>query len=126
MRRQMLATICLSAACISAALLLTPSVMAYRGLSGIDSALFGMLAMRLIGRGADPSMRPIALAALLLFLAKITWEFHVGRALFVASEGIFRPFPMGHLVGLIVGMAVGARIENRRAGSALFLRRAHS
>ncbi|MFQ5654950.1 MAG: rhombosortase [Planctomycetota bacterium] len=91
-----------------------PELRHYRGLSGIDSALFMMLAVGII-RDASPgaagggASRPRARAAgllVLLFLAKVIYEVATASTLFVdsAAAGMV-PVPLAHLVGAAVGAA---------------------
>ncbi len=86
-----------------------PALASYRGLSGIDSALFVWLATGELtrasraGRGTHVTVWACALAA---FLAKAAWEVLHGGTIFVdsASAGLL-PVPFAHLVGAIVGAA---------------------
>lgn len=86
---------------------LEPSLVSYRGLSGIDSALL-VLATLLLSHHAkvrDPSrLWWIPLVALFLFGAKLIVEASTGQALFVeAVEGI-RVVPWAHLAGALGGL----------------------
>ena len=97
---------------ISFAVLLVPTTpMPYRGLSGIDSALFVALALRFFGRARQAGRKglALALAALLgLFVAKVGYEAATGLTLFVDSAAAgFQPVPLAHLVGGAVGCAFG-------------------
>lgn len=88
-----------------------PGVPTYRGLSGLDTALFTALAMgklrsatRDLGRGWS-----LAIAALLaLLVAKMIFEMLTDRTVFVdAPAAGFRPVPLAHVLGAAVG-ALGA------------------
>lgn len=92
-----------------AIILLLPDLDLYRGLSGLDSALFAMLAVDLIRSGLK-RRRPgaVVLPALLVlaFIAKIAWEAHAGTTVFVDSgAAALIPVPLAHLVGAAAGMA---------------------
>ncbi|HEX6885855.1 MAG TPA: rhombosortase [Planctomycetota bacterium] len=100
-----LATLALSAPAISLAVLAwVPGLERYRGLSGLDSALFGLaLALELRARRA-----PLVLVAGALFAAKVAFELATGTALFVDGSGQgFTPVPLAHAVGALVGLACG-------------------
>lgn len=87
----------------------------YRGLSGIDCALFGWLAMRSL-----PRKRGIVLLLLAGFCLKTVWECATGTALFAGGEG-FEAVPEAHLAGLLCGMALcgkeGAERKRKSGGS---------
>lgn len=79
----------------------SPELPSYRGLSGLDSALFAALALDLWRRGGPD--RRLGAAALLLFLAKVAAEVAGGQALF--ATGPFVPVPLAHLLGLVSAFA---------------------
>lgn len=85
-----------------------PEISSYRGLSGIDTALFSLLATR---RGIESLrqsewMETILFATLLTSLVvKVAYEFLSGDLWFV-SEVNFVPLPLAHLVGGVVGTGV--------------------
>jgi rhomboid family GlyGly-CTERM serine protease len=96
---------------------LQPGLLLYRGLSGIDSALFVLLAVSLL---RDRSFNlgtsgwfavAVALAA---FVAKGVFECATGRNVFVSAAG-FVPVPLAHLVGAVAGAVVGWVGPRRRA-----------
>lgn len=93
-----------------------PQVTEYRGLSGIDSALFVYAAAVLAGDAWIAGRRAAAgLFGLLLagFVGKVGYEMATGATLFVdSSSGAFTPLPSVHLVGAAVGLALAA-IESR-------------
>ncbi len=83
----------------------------YHGLSGIDSALFMLLAVDLIAEniaGRRPIRAWAALALVIGFIAKIAYEAVAGRAFFVdgAAAGMV-PVPLAHLAGAAVGLMNG-------------------
>jgi rhomboid family GlyGly-CTERM serine protease len=89
---------------------LLPGITEYRGLSGLDSALFVLLATRLLcqelaGRSWRSAV-PFA-AALALFLAKAGFELATGSTVFVAG-GDFVPVPLAHIVGAVCGGLIGS------------------
>ena len=77
-----------------AVLAFAPDVSTYRGLSGIDSALFALLLMSEWRRSW-----PIAVA----FVAKIVIEMTTGSTLFV-SGAAFAPVPIAHVAGAVCGV----------------------
>jgi rhomboid family GlyGly-CTERM serine protease len=82
--------------------LLTP-LRTYRGLSGIDSALFVMLGVALFRDGVV-GRRWVA-GLVVCFALKLAFEFGTGRAVFVAVDGMV-PVPVAHLVGAATGAVV--------------------
>lgn len=102
--------------------LLTPEVQRYRGLSGLDAALFAVLASLLV---AQPRTRRLGLLLAALFAAKLAFELATGRTPFVdAAAGGFTPLPLAHLLGAGTGLAVAllaakeALESDSRAGGA--------
>ncbi|HMB55075.1 MAG TPA: rhombosortase [Thermoanaerobaculia bacterium] len=96
--------------------LLTPGLEVYRGLSGLDAALFALLAAhRLYG---SPKARILGAAALLGLGAKVGWEVATGVPLFVpelAADGV-AVVPAAHLFGGAAGLLVGLLGRGRRPG----------
>lgn len=94
-----------------------PQLETYRGLSGIDSALYVLLAVTLLKDEVHGKRWGwmIALSGLLVaFVAKVGYEITTGGTIFVNS-GASRmiPVPLAHCVGAVVGMVVGLmRIPN--------------
>jgi rhomboid family GlyGly-CTERM serine protease len=82
-----------------------PGLDRYRGLSGLDSALFVLLAVSLLRQG-DPRQGLAGAWALVAFLGKVVWEGATGGALFVHDPGL-TAVPLAHLAGALVGFAVG-------------------
>lgn len=95
-------------------LICQPELASYRGLSGIDAALFVALALDL-ARRAGRLDRVLGGLALLLFAAKIAAELASGQAVFVATGGAFVPVPLAHLLGLAAALFEG-RSERPRGG----------
>lgn len=99
-----------SALAISATVALgAPSLDFYRGLSGIDSALFAAFFAQLLGaawreRVVLPALVPAV--ALLGFAGKSVYELVTGATLFVATDSNFVVVPLAHVVGAGVGVAV--------------------
>jgi rhomboid family GlyGly-CTERM serine protease len=93
----------------------------YRGLSGIDSALFVLVAVALL-RSARAAGKPrpafLAGALLLGFAGKLLFEMTAGRAMFVdAAAAGMTPVPLAHAAGAIVGLlAAIMRKHGPRAG----------
>ncbi len=87
---------------------LAPDLGRYRGLSGLDSALFVFLAVTLIRRersAGRPATAALLAAFLLGFAAKVAFEAATGGALFVDASDAFVPVPLAHLVGGVCGGA---------------------
>jgi len=85
-----------------------PDLDLYRGLSGIDSALFAWLAFDLIRAGLR-ERRPgaIVMPALLAagFVLKVALEAAYGATLFVdSSASAMVPVPLAHVVGGLAGL----------------------
>jgi rhomboid family GlyGly-CTERM serine protease len=99
-----------SAVSISAAVwVFLPHLQSYRGLSGIDSALFVLLAVDLLRCHARKGgRRGVAVgvgAVLVLFAGKIVVELMSGRTLFVDSTAAgMVPVPLAHLAGAGAGL----------------------
>lgn len=79
----------------------------YRGLSGLDSALYGAAVILLLHhRRIHPA---VGICAIAFFLGKCLFELFTGGTLFVSDLPLgISPVPLAHLVGLISGIAVGA------------------
>lgn len=96
--------------CLSLAVLwLQPHLARYRGLSGIDSALFGFIAQRLIAQGCNRRYRSLlwlGCLSLIGFGAKCGYELFTGHSAFVGQSpsGLFEPVPLVHGLGLLLGM----------------------
>jgi rhomboid family GlyGly-CTERM serine protease len=98
-RARLVATVLGSALAVSAAVWLAlPEIERYRGLSGVDSALFVLLAASL--------RSPLGGLALAAFLGKSAWEVWAGSTLFTAA-GSFVPVPLAHLIGGAFGLIIG-------------------
>lgn len=97
--------------------LLMPDLRTYRGLSGIDSALFTLLAVGLC-KQAYRARRWGWLTALvvlcLAFSAKVGYEWVTDRAVFVDAQAAHMvPVPLAHGIGALVGVVSGctARVQ---------------
>jgi hypothetical protein len=91
--------------------LLMPDLRTYRGLSGIDAALFTLLAVSLFQQ-ACRARRWRWLTALgvlcLAFVAKVGYEWGTGGAVFVDAQAAHMvPVPLAHGIGAIVGVVIG-------------------
>ncbi len=111
--RWFLGCLFLSGAAISAAIwLVQPEIRTYRGLSGIDSALFTLVLTGEIRHGILMGQRRRLLAAGFLavaFTAKTTVEVVGGSTVFVDSAAAgFMPVPLAHAIGGLIGGAIGA------------------
>ncbi|MDZ4831237.1 MAG: rhombosortase [Phycisphaerae bacterium] len=100
---------CVVAAAVTISLNLwffAPTIVIYRGLSGIDSALVAMYATQVLMRRGEHSrsMRLIVGLALAGLAAKTVIEFRFGATVFVNHVAAsFEPVPIAHLVGGATG-----------------------
>ncbi|MGH7411347.1 MAG: rhombosortase, partial [Candidatus Methylomirabilis sp.] len=88
-----------------------PQLRTYRGLSGIDSALFALLAVTLM-KDVIHARRwtwVTGLSAVFLaFIGKVGFEMATGRTIFVDSTAAHMlPVPLAHCIGAVVGVIVG-------------------
>ena len=86
----------------------SPQMRLYRGLSGLDAALFVLLAAGLLRRElAGGRWRSAVLPAGLLlgFAGKVVYEAVTGTTVFVDPGADFVPVPLAHLVGAVCGGA---------------------
>ena len=120
-RRGFIMTLLLSMVAIPLALLvLAPNLPRYRGLSGVESALFVLLLAQILWERFDERhwIGFAAAAALgIAFIAKILIEIRFGATVFVsgAMSG-FEPVPLAHLVGCaaaLISLAVVKLIPHR-------------
>jgi rhomboid family GlyGly-CTERM serine protease len=128
--RRGLACVVASAVSVGLAVSVGTGLAQYRGLSGIDSALFAMLATICVmeNLAARDLPRAAAFAALLLALAgKLAYECVTGRALFV-HEGAsnIHPVPIAHAAGAATGVLL-ALVTHKRPFSraASLIRKMH-
>jgi rhomboid family GlyGly-CTERM serine protease len=101
-----------TAGAISASLLIfQPEMATYRGLSGLDSALFTMLIAMVWKESRREGRWGLSIAAVAAggaFLAKALYETATGATLFVDSSAAgFVPLASAHLIGGAVGAIVG-------------------
>lgn len=108
------------AVCLAASVVVIPAVLwlsrpdlhFYGGLSGVDSAIFALLAVVLVRERMAAGDRfgtvAVSLAAA-AFGAKIAYECATGSGVFVDTVASnLHPAPMAHVVGAVVGVMVGA------------------
>jgi len=91
-----------------AVLLLCPEIEIYRGLSGLDTALYAYLVLYCLYDAIKDQNRKSTVLFLLLLtglLVKNIWEVCTGNVLFCNTDG-FVPVPIAHLVGMLVGFSV--------------------
>ena len=102
-RRRLVWTLLASASAISAAVWWwQPQFVQYRGLSGLDSALFGLVAGALFRQGRCASAL-VGSLALFGIAGKSAIELATGSPVFAA--GTYAPVPLAHLVGLAAGLS---------------------
>ena len=123
-RRQFVVCLVAAATAISAAVWwLEPAMSRYRGLSGIDSALFTMTAVAMLKQawpGRDYPILAAGSAAIVAFAVKVIYEVATGDTLFVDSAAAgFVPLPSSHLVGGCVGTATALFTASARESAAL-------
>ncbi|MFK7821287.1 MAG: rhombosortase [Planctomycetaceae bacterium] len=101
--------------------LTTPRILTYRGLSGIDSALYALAACHLSAMGhreGDQVLKFVGILGWLAFVGKTIFELVSGGLLFV-NDSTFIPLPASHVAGAVVGTLVFAigkcRHPNRNA-----------
>jgi rhomboid family GlyGly-CTERM serine protease len=108
--RRVLACVMLSAVAVGAAVWAGTDLQFYRGLSGIDSALFMMVAVDLMrekAREGELARLGVALALVAGFVAKLAYEWLTGGAVFVdALASGMTPVPLAHAVGAAVGVVM--------------------
>lgn len=92
----------------------SPELQYYRGLSGLDSALFVLLAVRVIHmyRRQDRLVTLAATVGLGAFALKTSYECATGAIIFVQADSSFTPVPFAHLVGGIIGIVVACLIPS--------------
>jgi rhomboid family GlyGly-CTERM serine protease len=86
-----------------------PHFMTYRGLSGVDSALFGYLCADVAVLAHCERNRWYtagATIAALSFIAKALFEFLTGTSLFVQAPEAFVTAPLAHLLGALFGASL--------------------
>ncbi len=103
-----------SALAIAAAVWLgAPQLQFYRGLSGIDSALFAAFFAQLLRdawRERSWLAAAVPLLALLGFVGKSVYELATGATLFVDATAAFVAVPLAHLVGAAVSVAAAVPV----------------
>ena len=110
-RRALALTLLVAAATIPVAVgIYHPEVASYRGLSGLDTALFGM-AVVYFGLArmmeSDHWGMLIYLGLLVALVAKTVHELNFGTTFFVESSN-FIPVPVAHIVGAVIGISIGS------------------
>jgi rhomboid family GlyGly-CTERM serine protease len=100
-------------------LLVLPNLHVYRGLSGIDTALFGFLAVGVLRDSIRRGSRAGAAVAglfIVAFAIKTCVEFFSGVTVFVdARLADFAPVPLAHLLGFAAGAGVALAPSRPRA-----------
>jgi rhomboid family GlyGly-CTERM serine protease len=102
-------TLSVAAMLISAAAWwLLPQVASYRGLSGLDTAIFALLAVSVFRESWERRQwHTVGLMSVLIaaLAAKIGFEAMTGGTWFVdSSRGGFQPVPLAHVVGALCGL----------------------
>ncbi len=108
------------AACAVAGLVLfcCPQIQEYRGLSGIDTALFTMLAIELMRDARRDRSLPLAIMAggfVAGFAAKAAYEAATGQTIFVNQDAAgFMPLVWDHLAAGVAGATIALGAGTRR------------
>ena len=87
-----------------------PELSSYRGLSGLDTALFALFISRSgwqAIRTGDQAWLYICIGLWLAMIGKSAFELATGQVLFVDTES-FVPVPIAHLIGILCGSAMAA------------------
>lgn len=115
-RKKFLACLISSAVAIPIALwFFMPQLNSYGGLSGIDSALFMMIAVTLLREKAKQKEWLWVTGGILLltgFCAKIGFEFITEITVFASNVGNMTPVPLAHIVGGGVGLFISLSGRN--------------
>jgi hypothetical protein len=99
---------CWAVLIISSVLLIgCPQLQYYGGLSGIVAAQIG-LATHAAWSTGNKSERAVLTTLLLLFVAKIVYEYATGNCLF-ADNGEVPSLPLAHVLGLLSGLLLPMR-----------------
>jgi rhomboid family GlyGly-CTERM serine protease len=119
-RARLLACVIASSLAISlGVMVLRPDLAQYRGLSGVDSALFVLLAMDMIRRSVMEHDRPqtvILGGCLVAFMLKVGFELYTGSTVFVDSaHSGMEPLALAHVIGGGVGIVFAFSRSRRRA-----------
>jgi rhomboid family GlyGly-CTERM serine protease len=119
--RFLLAVIVAAIAIPLAVFAMLPSLHNYRGLSGIDCALFGLLVTSLLNDNRRSLSASVAWLFLIAFFLKTAFELWTGTTVFVDGHaGVeFAPVPLAHLVGGIVGAIVALMGRPGRGSASL-------
>ena len=93
-----------------------PDFSTYRGLSGLVTAAFALVAADLLHR-PDRAARLLGSAAVFAVAAKCGYEIVSAGTIFAAGNG-YVPVPLAHALGLLAGLAAAVRPAPRPAGPA--------
>lgn len=91
--------------------LLLPEGAAYRGASGLATALYAALAADMLFDARDSRARLLPLASLAVFATKTVWEFATGTAPVVGSMQGVRVAPEVHAAAAVGGALVAALVR---------------
>ncbi|MEE9180039.1 MAG: rhombosortase [Vicinamibacteria bacterium] len=107
-RSRYLACLAASAILIPVAVLVwLPDMEAYRGLSGLDSALFALLATPILAEKLKErswGWVTLGVGFFVGFLLKTAYELATGATVFVSSPTDIASVPLAHAVGALMGM----------------------
>ena len=107
-RGRFLTLLAVSAIAISAGnYVFLPDMTFYRGLSGIDSALFAFAAMHVAMRAIEERRMLTMIGVSVVLVAsigKLVLEMVTGNAIFVSAADSFVIVPLAHVLGMLVGV----------------------
>lgn len=109
-RKRFVASLLAGAAAVAVAVLASPGLRTYEGLSGLDSTLFALLSVTILRENAAArrwGWVAAAGAVLALFLGKVGYEAVTGATLFARGLDGSVPVPLAHLAGAAAGVLAG-------------------
>ena len=114
--RRLAVALAVAALAIPASVLLfDPMLDTYRGLSGLDSTAFALVAVRAFVLARNSRVRIVAAITFAGFIAKVVAESVTGEALFATRAGDgTEVVPLTHAVGALVGVLVAKASPFRR------------
>ena len=117
-KKNYFACLILSTICISMGVLaFLPDMELYRGLSGIDSALFVLLMVEILKRKYKEKSFVwvfFIIFGFLCFIGKLLFEIISGSTIFVESSGVMVPVPLAHLIGGFAGILSSINMFRRK------------
>lgn len=97
-----------------------PEMLYYRGISGLDAALFSSLAILWV-KNKNKVLAVIGIFQLVLMLAKIIYELKTAQTIFTSSQS-YIVVPWAHLVGAITGCMIAFMQSEKLAPTQISIR----